>query len=628
MNKKIILNWLPPSMIHLPSPAMSVLKRFLESNGYKVDVIYWNIKLLHLEQEFLWLNKDNTAFSEDYSELLFLNYIAVKSKDQEAYAKVKSTLYSLKPQYLSEGCSYFDNHMSTFAAKLEHFLYDELSKYDNKEILYWGLSVNLYQWIFASILAKFIKTFDPKAIIAIGGIGTKEAAIGYLNSFEVFDIALWGEGEYNLLSLTKCIESGSDDYSCIPNAIYRDISHTNVLESSITNHKFIDLSSKDILPDINDYIDEIKNTDPSILKDCNLFLENSRGCHWKKCHFCYLNNGYKHRLKSVQAIDAEIRTMIEKYHIYSFYFVDNDLIANNWERFSELLDSLLSIKKDYPQFEINLAEIITKDINASFIKRMSLAGFRNVQIGYESPSNTLLHKIEKKNTFASNLLFIKYAMKFDIKVNGANVICGLLEETEDDILESIENLRFLRFFLKEGNFRHNMSHLGVMSSSRYFKQIKEDLASYSPNYLIYLLPKGYISEDEYKNCSFLEVTNNITKKSWRNFIKTEQYYLGSNFSYRLYKIDNSIIYSEKLNYSEINRLEIEIDSLDYIILSNSNENVLSFKQLKEIISTTHYNNILDCELYDVIENLRKEGLLYTPYDYSEFIAVIDINDII
>ena len=36
---------------------------------------------------------------------------------------------------------------------------------------------------------------------------------------------------------------------------------------------------------------------------------------------------------------------------------------------------------------------------------MSLAGFSCVQIGYESPSDKLLAKIDKKNTFASNLLF-------------------------------------------------------------------------------------------------------------------------------------------------------------------------------------------------------------------------------
>ena len=35
--------------------------------------------------------------------------------------------------------------------------------------------------------------------------------------------------------------------------------------------------------------------------------------------------------------------------------------------------------------------------------------------------------------------------------------------------------------------------------------------------------------------------------------------------------------------------------------------------------------MLDCEIYDYIENLKEEGLIYTNTDYSEIISVIDIN---
>lgn len=80
---------------------------------------------------------------------------------------------------------------------------------------------------------------------------------------------------------------------------------------------------------------------------------------------------------------------------------------------------------------------------------MALAGFESVQIGYESPSNNLLEKIHKKNTFASNLFFIKWANELGIRINGANVLRNLLEETTDDIKESIDNLYFLRFYFQK-----------------------------------------------------------------------------------------------------------------------------------------------------------------------------------
>ena len=159
--KKIILNWLPPSMNNMPSPAMSVLKKTLISNGYEVEVVYWNLLLLKMEQEFLWLPASSSEISEDYAELLFLNFLAINKKDKNAYAKVKSVLYSIKPQYLYEDSSYFDKHMNHFATRLDKFIETELSKLSQNEILYWGFSVSLYQWVFASILACYIKRMTP-----------------------------------------------------------------------------------------------------------------------------------------------------------------------------------------------------------------------------------------------------------------------------------------------------------------------------------------------------------------------------------------------------------------------------------------------------------------------------------
>ena len=45
---------MPPFTIHSPSPAMSILKAYLCKFDYKVKVIYWNILLYNLENEFTW----------------------------------------------------------------------------------------------------------------------------------------------------------------------------------------------------------------------------------------------------------------------------------------------------------------------------------------------------------------------------------------------------------------------------------------------------------------------------------------------------------------------------------------------------------------------------------------------
>lgn len=382
-----------------------------------------------------------------------------------------------------------------------------------------------------------------------------------------------------------------------------------------------------IRPNFDDYFTQLnalgeKNSNIDIV----LCIEGSRSCHWKQCKFCYLNTGYKYRLKPISTIEAEIRYMIKKYNIFKFSFLDNDIIGNNNERFSLLLDSLISIKQDYPKFKIILAEIITKGIQVPLIKKMSLAGFIHVQIGYESASNELLRKIHKKNTFASNLLFIKYAHEYNILVGGANIIRGLLEETFEDILESIINLHCLRFFYEGGKFKHSMTNLGIMHSSRYYNQIKDNLSDFRFGHLVTFLPENYIKSEELKKCAIIEEMHMKDKETWDNFSITEAFYLKSKYEYTIFSKTDSILYIEKLNNEIINELEIDYSSLEYLILHNSNNKVLTLNDLYNILSqSTKYSNIIDCELFNTLEELKKEGLIYTTKDYSEIVSIININ---
>lgn len=52
--KYVLLNWLTPGLIEIPSPAMSVLKSYLTFYGYTVKVEYWNMKMMKLEDDFIW----------------------------------------------------------------------------------------------------------------------------------------------------------------------------------------------------------------------------------------------------------------------------------------------------------------------------------------------------------------------------------------------------------------------------------------------------------------------------------------------------------------------------------------------------------------------------------------------
>lgn len=105
---------------------------------------------------------------------------------------------------------------------------------------------------------------------------------------------------------------------------------------------------------------------------------------------------------------------------------------------------------------------------------MSLANFESVQIGYESPSNTILKSIKKNNTFASNLFFIKWALQFGINLSGINILRNLLEEDDDGIKEGINNLFYMRFILSSKNFIitfHSLVYLHHQGISNFLNQI-------------------------------------------------------------------------------------------------------------------------------------------------------------
>lgn len=98
--KQVILGWAPPANVYMPSPAMSVLKAYLQNFGYNVRIEYWNLYLRKLQNEFMW--SDGTLADEGAEHLLlYYNYLAIKHKDTCAYNRLKVLLKAIKPQYIN-----------------------------------------------------------------------------------------------------------------------------------------------------------------------------------------------------------------------------------------------------------------------------------------------------------------------------------------------------------------------------------------------------------------------------------------------------------------------------------------------------------------------------------------------
>lgn len=611
--KKIILNCLPPASIKWPSPALSILKAYLEKNNFEVSVLYWNLIFEPLILKYWWTEKIDVS-QEAHRLAPFFNFIAREYKDQSVLMQLLALLHAYKPSYRNEDINIYSKHLDDNARDFEDIIDKNLEKIDFSEVAIVGFQAKLYQWIGANIIAKKIKNKYPHVKIVIGGFGTHKQAIEMLRNYSFYDFALWGEGEWPLTKLCSLIINEESNFDEVPFLIYRK--ENLICKSPIKNNYYLDLNSN-LFPDFTDYFQQIEEN----AKDTTIVIEGSRGCHWNQCQFCYLNEGYRYRYKKVDSIISELKYQMDKYGTFKVEFLDNDIIGNNLSNFENLLDELINLREQYPKFQIVLAEIISKGLNAGIIKKMSLAGFRYIQIGYESPSNEILKKIHKKNTFASNLLAIKWASYYNISVGGGNVIRNLLEETEEDIMEGIDNLHYMRFIFRNGDFRHLMSYLGITKSSHYFKELesKNLLSDWTAHYFDGLLPKDYFFEES-KYDMLLDYMKQSTNKLWDSFKSIENQYIINCYEYNVAKYRDAFIYREIFNKEVVN--ELHLSNLEWDVLCLCNDKVATLDDIWRVMQKKYSVQSIE-QLKEALNDLNAEGLVYMTKDYSEIITVIN-----
>ncbi len=611
--KKILLNWLPPSMENMPSPALSVLKSALCDSGFDVDILYWNVRLNSELRNFL--NFGSLIYESDYHKMLpFFAYLAIENDDLILLERLAYQVLQTKPQIHSKGLDYIISEFQNFRIKINDIIDNYFLSIDLSQYLYIGFSSLFYQWVVASIFVKRIRQIAPDISIMAGGFNTRGEAAAFMRNFSLFDFASWGEGEYSLVKLSEFLAEKCE-ITEIPNTIYRK---NNDIVFPKSRNIYVDLNDTQF--DFSDYIKETKEY--PIDRDIVLPFEGGRGCHWMRCHFCYLNAGYKSRVKNVNIILKELRHYLNENNISTFLFLDNDIVGRDIERFRNLLNALIELKQEFNDFSILGAEIITKDLSFEDIQKMGVIHFQSVQIGYESPSDNILIKIDKKNTFASNLFFIKWALYFGIKINGANVLKNLLEETPEDIKEGIKNLHKLRFYLTVGYFNHNHSILSIAKCSRYFNKIKKEgsLDEWSSSVIYNSLPNKFIKEsDKYE--LLLDFVKKEYNSLWDIFEKVEAHYVRNKYDYKLFFNNKSVYYREFYNDLVINEIEFTVNGIHWNILKLCNKKVCSIDMIKkELINTDK-----DTPIEIAIKELEAEGLLYNNSNFSEIVSIINID---
>jgi radical SAM superfamily enzyme YgiQ (UPF0313 family) len=173
-------------------------------------------------------------------------------------------------------------------------------------------------------------------------------------------------------------------------------------------------------------------------------METSRGCWWGKnvggkahrgCAFCNLNLQWQgYRAKSHEKVASELNALTDKYQTLSVSFMDNLLPSKDLEG---LFEKIGVLKKDLRLF----AEIrATTSLNE--LSAMANAGMREVQVGIEALSTSLLKKIRKGTSAIQNLEIMKNCESPGLPRLNSNIILEFPGSDQMDVEETLANLGF------------------------------------------------------------------------------------------------------------------------------------------------------------------------------------------
>ena len=198
------------------------------------------------------------------------------------------------------------------------------------------------------------------------------------------------------------------------------------------------------VPEYDDYFDQVRSlgSDKAFLP--KIPMEISRGCWWRKsigpgstsgCAFCNLNLQWQgYRAKSNNKIIKELETLTDQYQVLSVFFMDNLLPAKGLEK---LFRRIQEIGKDLRLF-CEIRATTQREVLAA----MGAAGMREVQVGVESLSTSLLRKLNKGTTAMDNLEIMKNCETPGLPDLTGNLILAFPSSDEQDVTETLANLEF------------------------------------------------------------------------------------------------------------------------------------------------------------------------------------------
>jgi anaerobic magnesium-protoporphyrin IX monomethyl ester cyclase len=300
-------------------------------------------------------------------------------------------------------------------------------------------------------LARRIKEIKPDAKIVAGGIHPTLYPNDLLSASSDIDFVVFGEGEITLLELVKEIRSENPDYAKLKGIGFFN---SEAGENLITPRQLLDYELDSIsFPDYEGVdMSYYTNASPYSIRGVfsrSIYLLASRGCP-SACTFCVapelrgfnFRSGIKQnagvRLRSPEHLFKEVMELSQKYHIDSFYFID-DLFTLDRDLVFGFCELMIKSK-------VNLVWGCSSKVNTvnyESLKMMKEAGCIQIDFGVEKASDEQMQLLKKGTKVREVKEAFKHCHELGIR-SFANMLINTPGETKKDLQDTIDLLEEIK----------------------------------------------------------------------------------------------------------------------------------------------------------------------------------------
>jgi len=304
-----------------------------------------------------------------------------------------------------------------------------------------------YQKGIVDALFSAVKSEFPQVVTVIGGASPTvipEITMGN----KAIDYAILSEGEYRMIHLVDYLE-GRKSPEEIDGLVYRkgDKLIVNPVLSFIQNLDNIPFPAHHLFN--WDVYFNINTSHGTRKTDRYCPIVSSRGCT-VGCVFCCVERiwGRKHRVRNVNNVIQELKTIKDKYGIKEVMFEDDNLTLNMkraGEMFGAMAQEKLNLIWDTPNGVSPFA------LSNELLDKMKASGCVQVNLAVESGNQNVLKNIMSKPVKLSTVKsLVNHCRKIDLPVS-AFLIVGMPGETIEQMWDSI------RFVKKLGIYHPHIS---------------------------------------------------------------------------------------------------------------------------------------------------------------------------